>query len=226
MIAWWTPAQRRQMFYQNSEGKASNLNGRLFLQPPLVLAGSCDGQLKIRALTQNKRPEAKKTKARLSRPTGISRTAATVCTGSMRRPEKRIRRGHFRLGTGASTRVPLPMPTSVAFTRYKGGFEGRWSGLTGKRRLFPFWRPWSSFPRPLAQFVSRRKELRCASNTCCHQAFPRPSPHPCIGWSVAGGTGSAILMGLPYLDQAMRGVGGISMDSKFASWMPTRLSED
>ena len=36
MIAWWTPEQRRQMFYQNSEGKASNLNGRLFPQPPLV----------------------------------------------------------------------------------------------------------------------------------------------------------------------------------------------
>jgi hypothetical protein len=24
MIAWWTPAQRRQMFYQNSEGKAAD----------------------------------------------------------------------------------------------------------------------------------------------------------------------------------------------------------
>ncbi|MGC1297447.1 MAG: hypothetical protein WA869_20645, partial [Alloacidobacterium sp.] len=30
MIAWWTPAQRRQMFYQHSEGKAADLNGRIF----------------------------------------------------------------------------------------------------------------------------------------------------------------------------------------------------
>src|SRR5260370_17053167 len=57
MIAWWTPAQRRQMFYQHSEGKASNLNDRLFPQPPLVwrVAG---GQLKIRRPTPNKPPQA------------------------------------------------------------------------------------------------------------------------------------------------------------------------
>ena len=36
MIVWWTPAQRRQMFYQHSEGKAVDLNGRIFPQPPLV----------------------------------------------------------------------------------------------------------------------------------------------------------------------------------------------
>jgi PRTRC genetic system protein B len=36
MIVWWTPARRRQMFYENSEGKASDLNGRIFPQPPLV----------------------------------------------------------------------------------------------------------------------------------------------------------------------------------------------
>ena len=34
MIAWWTPAQRRQMFYRHSEGKAADLNGRIFPQPP------------------------------------------------------------------------------------------------------------------------------------------------------------------------------------------------
>src|ERR1700739_1580261 len=34
--AWWAPAQRRQMFYQHSEGKAADLNGRIFPQPPLV----------------------------------------------------------------------------------------------------------------------------------------------------------------------------------------------
>jgi hypothetical protein len=36
MIAWRTPAQCRQMFYQHTEGKAFNLNGRIFTQPPLV----------------------------------------------------------------------------------------------------------------------------------------------------------------------------------------------
>ena len=36
MIAWWTPRQRRQMFYQNAEKKSEELNGRIFPQPALV----------------------------------------------------------------------------------------------------------------------------------------------------------------------------------------------
>src|ERR1035441_2269800 len=40
MIVWWTPAKRRQMFYENSERKAADLNGRIFPQPPLVWRGS------------------------------------------------------------------------------------------------------------------------------------------------------------------------------------------
>ena len=56
MIVWWTPAQRRQMFYENSEGKAAELNGRIFPQPPLVWRVS-NGELNIRALAENTRPE-------------------------------------------------------------------------------------------------------------------------------------------------------------------------
>jgi hypothetical protein len=36
LIAWWTAACRRQMFYENSEHKAAKLNGRTFSQPPLI----------------------------------------------------------------------------------------------------------------------------------------------------------------------------------------------
>ena len=37
MIVWWTPACRRQMFYENAEGKGvAALNGNVFAQPPLV----------------------------------------------------------------------------------------------------------------------------------------------------------------------------------------------
>ena len=48
MIAWWTPASQRQMFYENSEGKAAELNGRTFSQPPLVWRVE-NGDLKISA---------------------------------------------------------------------------------------------------------------------------------------------------------------------------------
>jgi hypothetical protein len=37
-------------------------------------------------------------------------------------------------------------------TRYKGGFEGLWSGLTGKRRSFPL-ETLILLPETLAQFV-------------------------------------------------------------------------
>src|ERR1017187_74686 len=36
LVVWWTPARCRQMFYENSEGKATELNGRNFPQPPMV----------------------------------------------------------------------------------------------------------------------------------------------------------------------------------------------
>ena len=120
MIAWWTPAQRRQMFYQHSEGKAADLNGRIFPQPPLVWRVA-DGQLKIRALTENKRPEAKRSS--LSRPTGISRTAAPSaqdrCGGQRAHPLR-----PYPTGSGASTRVPLPTPMSVALRATRAASRG------------------------------------------------------------------------------------------------------
>ena len=57
MIAWWTPACRRKMFYENAEGKGAALNGKVFAQPPLVWRVE-NGELRIRALTDNKRPAA------------------------------------------------------------------------------------------------------------------------------------------------------------------------
>src|ERR1700733_1033119 len=55
LLVWWSPACRREMFYENSEEKAAHLNGRTFPQPPLVWRVE-NGDLKIRALADNKRP--------------------------------------------------------------------------------------------------------------------------------------------------------------------------
>jgi PRTRC genetic system protein B len=57
MIAWWTPQRRKVMFYRNSENKAKHLNGKVFPQPALVWQVR-EGNLSIRALTENKRPVA------------------------------------------------------------------------------------------------------------------------------------------------------------------------
>jgi PRTRC genetic system protein B len=148
MIVWWTPAQRRQMFYQHSEGKAAGLNGRIFPHPPLVWRVA-DGQLKIRALTENKRPDAK-TKLAVAPYWNLS-DSGTVCTGSMRRPESASiaaisnwERGFYE---SAFTHANVGR-----LTRHQGGFEGLWNGLTAKRRLFPL-QSLIVLPETLAQFV-------------------------------------------------------------------------
>ena len=84
MIVWWTPARRRQMFYENSEGKAAELNGCIFPQPPLVWRVS-NGELSIRALTGNKRPDSS-TKLAVAPFWNLS-DDGRVCTGTMRRPD-------------------------------------------------------------------------------------------------------------------------------------------
>jgi PRTRC genetic system protein B len=152
MITWWTPAQRRQMFYQHSEGKAANLNGRIFPQPPLVWRVA-DGQVKIRSLTENKRPEAK-TKLAVAPYWNLSDNGA-VCTGSMRRPESASvaaisswERGFYE---SAFTHANVGR-----LTRHKDGFEGLWSELTGKRRLFPL-DSLIVLPETLAQFVREER---------------------------------------------------------------------
>jgi PRTRC genetic system protein B len=152
MIVWWTPAQRRQMFYQHSEGKAADLNGRIFPRPPLVWRVA-DGQLKIRALTENKRP-ASKTKLAVAPYWNLS-DGGTVCTGSMRRPESASvaaisawERGFYE---SAFTHANVGR-----LTRHQGGFEGLWSGLAGKRRLFPL-DSLIVLPQTLAQFVREER---------------------------------------------------------------------
>jgi len=148
MIVWWTPAQRRQMFYENSEGKAAELNGRIFPQPPLVWRVS-NGELTIRALTENMRPESS-TKLAVAPFWNLS-DDGRVCTGTMRRPDSASvgampawERGFYE---SASTHANVGR-----LTRHEGGFEGLWTGLAGKRQRFPI-QTLIVLPQTLMQFV-------------------------------------------------------------------------
>jgi PRTRC genetic system protein B len=148
MIVWWTPAQRRQMFYENSEGKAADLNGCTFPQPPLVWRVA-NGELSIRALTGNKRPEGT-TKLAVAPFWNLSANGV-VCTGSMRRPDSASvaaisewERGFYESAFTHSNVGRL--------TRHEGGFEGLWSGLADKRKTFPC-KTLIPLPQTLAQFV-------------------------------------------------------------------------
>jgi PRTRC genetic system protein B len=148
MIAWWTAACRRQMFYENSEQKAVGLNGRTFPQPPLVWRVD-NGDLKIRALTENKRPSAGRTLA--IAPFWNLSDDGRVCTGTMRRPDSATvssihnwERGFYE---SAFTHANVGR-----LTRHEGGFDGLWNGLADKRKPFPL-ETLIRLPQTLAQFV-------------------------------------------------------------------------
>ncbi|MGH9615237.1 MAG: PRTRC system protein B [Acidobacteriaceae bacterium] len=148
VIAWWTPAQRQQMFYENAEGKAAELNGCVFPQPPLVWRVS-DGDLKIRALTYNKRPNGATHLA--VAPFWNLSDNGRVCTGTMRRPD----------GASVAT-IPaweqgfyesaFTHANVGRLTRHADGFEGLWVALAGKRIPFPL-ETLIVLPETLAQFA-------------------------------------------------------------------------
>jgi PRTRC genetic system protein B len=148
MIVWWTRVQRRQMFYENSEGRVAALNGLVFPQPPLVWRVA-NQELSIRALTENRRPEAT-TKLAVAPFWNLSDNGR-VCTGSMRRPNTSSvasitawERGFYE---SAFTHANVGR-----LTRHEGGFERLWTGLTGKRSRFPL-DSLMALPETLAQFA-------------------------------------------------------------------------
>ncbi len=148
MIAWWTPIQRRQMFFENSEGKAAELNGRVFPQPPLVWRVK-NGDLMIRALAENKRPQAA-TKLAFAPFWNLS-DDGRVCTGSMRRPDGATvssipdwERGFYESAFTHSNVGRL--------TCHPEGFEGLWTELVGKHKAFPR-ETLIGLPQTLAEFV-------------------------------------------------------------------------
>ena len=148
IIVWWTPRCRRQMFYENSEHRAVQLNGRIFPQPPLVWRVH-NGDLKIRALTENMRPGA--ATALAVAPFWNLSDDGRVCTGSMRRPDNAtvaaIPEWERSFYESAFTHANVGR-----LTRHHGGFEGLWSELANKRKPFPLG-TLIQLPQTLAQFV-------------------------------------------------------------------------
>ena len=110
MIVWWTPVCRRQMFYENSEKKAAQLNGRTFPQPPLVWRVD-NGDLKIRALLRtNGRPQGRSWRS-LRSGTSLTTAASAPARCAARTAQQYPR---SPTGSGASMRAPLLTPMSAA----------------------------------------------------------------------------------------------------------------
>ncbi len=127
-LAWWTPAQKRPMFFGNTQGDLQGISGRMFPQPALVWL-TLDGALFVRALKESNRPRAETTLA--VAPYWNLYESGDVCLGSMRAPkisevasipqwEQSFYESKFTHGNVGRV------------TRHPGGFEGLWKELAGR----------------------------------------------------------------------------------------------
>ena len=139
------------MFFENAEGKAQQLNGKLFPQPPLVWKVA-HGELKIRALLESTRPKVETTLA--VAPFWNLSDDGSVCLGSMRCPESAsvvsIEAWECGFYESAFTHANVGR-----LTRHQGGHDGLWAGLSGKRRPFPT-DTLIRLPQTLAEFIQGR----------------------------------------------------------------------
>lgn len=151
MIAWWTPRCVRRMFFENSEGKAQILNGKNFPQPPLVWRVA-HGDLKIRALCGNKRPNTHTSLA--AAPFWNLSDDGSVCLGTMRSPDSAsvASIGAWEQGFYESA---FTHANVGRLTRQQGGHDALWAKLAGKRRPFPT-DALIQLPQTLAQFIQGR----------------------------------------------------------------------
>ena len=132
MLVWWNQAARLPMFFGAADEEAQNLNGGIFPHPPLVFKVR-DGELFVRALERNVRPEG--TTQLMNAPYWNVGGDARVCLGTARAPkdasvasipawQAAFHRSSFTHALGA-----------VRLTTHPGGFVGLWRSLAGKKRF-------------------------------------------------------------------------------------------
>jgi PRTRC genetic system protein B len=133
LIAWWSPAQQRLMFFASESPEAAKLNGSLYPHPPLVFMVR-GRELFVRALAENRRPNSD-TPLR-NAPYWNTDTQGRVCLGSMRVPEE-VSAGTIAAWEAAYFASEFTHPSgAVRLTTHPQGFFGLWSSLA-RRRRFP-----------------------------------------------------------------------------------------
>jgi len=132
LLVWWSPPQKRIMFFGGTDQEARKLNGLVFPHPALIfkVAGK---DLFVRAMATVSRPEAD-TPLKTA-PYWNTDSRGLVCAGSMRVPEssdiasmpawqEAYFQSEFTHTAGA-----------VRLTRHPGGFIGLWRNLAGRKKL-------------------------------------------------------------------------------------------
>ncbi len=151
LIAWWSRAQARLMFFDDGNVEAKKLNGKMYPHPPLVFMIH-GRELFVRVLSENRRPTAD---TRLKNaPYWNTDAAGRVCLGSMRVPEE-VSAGSLSSWEKAYFASEFTHPSgAVRLTTHPGGFLGLWSNLRGRKR-FPV-KFLADSKQTLQEFVERK----------------------------------------------------------------------
>ena len=153
VIAWWSRAQPRLMFFGDGNAEAKKLNGKMYPHPALLFM--IDGrELFVRALAENCRPAAY-THLK-NAPYWNTDSAGRVCLGSMRIPEE-VSVGSLAGWENAYFASEFTHPSgAVRLTTHSGGFLGLWSNLAG-RKHFPV-KFLADSKQTLQEFIEREGE--------------------------------------------------------------------
>ena len=135
LVAWWSPAAVRPMFFESATDKAANaLSGGKFPHPALVFV-STERQLSVRALPANERPTSGT--PLLSAPYWNTYEDGSVCTGSMRVPVSEVSSAVSAEWERGFFESAFTHPAgAVRLTSYKGGIIPMWTSVLG-RDAFP-----------------------------------------------------------------------------------------
>lgn len=133
LIAWWTPAKTRLLFFGDGDPKAKDLNGKMYPHPALVFVIR-GRELSVRALAKNCRP--KSSTRLMNAPYWNTDAHGRVCLGTMRVPDE-VSSSSLRRWEKAYFVSEFTHPSGgVRLTTHGNGFLGLWSSLAG-RRSFP-----------------------------------------------------------------------------------------
>jgi PRTRC genetic system protein B len=134
MIAWWSSAQHRLMFFGDGNKETTKLNGKMYPHPALVfmIRGA---ELFVRALEKSSRPTADTPLK--SAPYWNTDSHGRVCLGSMRVPEE-VSTSSLPGWEDAYFASEFTHPSgAIQLTTHPCGFLGLWSSLAGRNRRFP-----------------------------------------------------------------------------------------
>ena len=132
LIAWWTPAAVRPMFFRDGS-ELADISGKLFPHPALLFVVR-NGVLFVRALPNNRRPDPDTRLA--AAPYWNIDSNGAVCAGTMRAP-KSLTVASIPAWQQAFFQSEFTHPGGAGrLTKRKGGTAALWKSLAGKK-IFP-----------------------------------------------------------------------------------------